>query len=260
MNKFKTGNLFDLSGFWSLITYLVTSPWIWLGVITLVISLLLYYVAVSRLDLSFVLPILASNYILNALLAWLILDEKVSPLRWIATLVITVGVFIVTINKTRQTRQKFSSAVKNKFKSWVNFGLFALLPFSFSLSPTWSFILIIAVADGFGDLFNAKGMKQIGEVQFESFSHLLEVGKQVITNHWILLGITGQTIAFFSFVSALSLADISFVRPATALTYAISLVGAHFMLKEKIGWGRLVGIIVVGIGIILIDLDKGSSV
>ncbi|WP_013334686.1 DMT family transporter [Gloeothece verrucosa] len=256
MKKIGKVDLSNVSAFWSLITYVVTSPWIWLGIFSLIISLVLYYVAVSRLDLSFVLPILASNYIFNALLAWLILGEHISSLRWIATLIITLGVFIVTINKSHEMRKTFFSALKKYLQSGLNFLIFALLPFGLFRFKIWVFILIIVLGDGFGYLFNAKGMKQIGKVQLGSLSHMLELGKKFITNHWIILGITGQTISFFSFIYALSLADISLIRPATALTYVISLVGARFMLKEKIGFSRLVGLIIVGIGIFLIDLNK----
>ena len=57
---------------------------------------------------------------------------------------------------------------------------------------------------------------------------------KVITNPIIISGITCQGIAFFSFISVLSWADISFVRPATALTYIISMLGAKLILKEDI--------------------------
>ena len=52
--------------------HLFTNFWILLGVATLIISLFLYLTAISRLDLSYVLPIHASTYVLNAYLAWLI--------------------------------------------------------------------------------------------------------------------------------------------------------------------------------------------
>lgn len=255
MKEFGGANLFNLSGFVGLVVYLLTNPWIWLGIATLVTSLLLYYVAVSRLDLSFVLPIHASSYVFNALLAWIILGEQVSPIRWIAALTITLGVFIVSISENPWTQKNITSAIEYRTKSWFKRSMFFLLPLSLSIPKTWLFILIIAFADGFGDLFNAKGMKQIGAVELVSLPEMLQIGRKILTNSWIIQGITCQTVAFLSFVSALSWADISFVRPATALTYVISLLGARFVLKEKIELVRLLGIIVVGIGISIITLD-----
>lgn len=255
MKEFGGANLFNFSGFVALIMYMFTSPWIWLGAATLVTSLLLYYVAVSRLDLSFVLPINASSYVFNALLAWIILKEQVSPIRWMSALTITSGVFIVSINENPWTQKTLSAAIEHRTKSWFKRSTLFLFPLSLAIPKTWLFILIVAFADGFGDLFNAKGMKQIGAVKLAPLPQMLELGRKIITNPWIIQGIICQTIAFLSFVSALSWADISFVRPATALTYVISLLGARFVLKERIELVRLVGIIVVGIGISIIALD-----
>lgn len=259
MKQFGAANLFNFSGFVALIVYLFTSSWIWLGAVTLVSSLLLYYVAVSRLDLSFIVPILASSYVFNALLAWLILGEKVSFIRWMAALTITLGVFIVSISDNPSTQKTITSAIEYRTKSWFKRSMFFLFPLSFSIPKTWLFVLIVAFADGFGDLFNAKGMKQIGAVELAPLPQMLQIGRQIITNPWIIQGITCQTIAFLSFVSALSWADISFVRPATAVSYVFSLLGAHFILKERIELGRLVGIIIVGIGISIIALDHSAS-
>ncbi|ACK70562.1 conserved hypothetical protein [Gloeothece citriformis PCC 7424] len=259
MKEFGGANLFDPSGFVALIAHLFTNPWIWLGVATLVVSLLLYYVAVSRLDLSFVMPIHASSYVFNALLAWLILAEQVTFIRWMAALTITVGVFIVSISENPPTSKPITSALEHRTKSWFKRSMFFLLPLSFSLPKIWLFAVIIAFADGFGDIFNAKGMKQIGAVKLGSLPEMLQIGQKIITNHWIIQGITCQTLSFLSFVSALSWADISFVRPATALTYVISLLGAYFILKERIELGRLIGIVVVGIGILIITLDPSMS-
>lgn len=89
----------------ALLVYLFTSAWIWLGVVTLVCSLLLYLVAVSRLDLSLVLPLLASSYLLNAGLAWLMLGEQVSALRWIGTLLIALGVYVVFHSERQRQRR-----------------------------------------------------------------------------------------------------------------------------------------------------------
>ncbi|WP_013324457.1 EamA family transporter [Gloeothece verrucosa] len=259
MKEFGAANLFDLSGLVALILYLMTSPWIWLGIITLVTSLLLYYIAVSRLDLSFIVPVNASSYVFNALLAWIILKEQVSLIRWMAALTITLGVFIVSINKNLKTRKAMAEAIEQRSKSWFKRSIFFLFPLSISIPKTWLFVFIVAFSDGFGDLFNAMGMKKIGAIELAPLPEMLEVVKKIITNPWIIRGIICQTIAFLSFVCALSWADISFVRPATALTYIISLLGARFVLKERIDMGRFVGIIIVGIGIGMIAFDHGIS-
>ncbi|HKE04103.1 MAG TPA: EamA family transporter, partial [Blastocatellia bacterium] len=61
----------------------------------------LYLAALSWADLSFVLPITAFGYTLNALMSWRLLGEHVSLARWIGTIVICVGVAVVSRTEQR---------------------------------------------------------------------------------------------------------------------------------------------------------------
>jgi drug/metabolite transporter (DMT)-like permease len=83
-----------------------TNPYVWLGIVLLSGFYLLYLVALSWADLSFVLPVTAFGYLLNALLSWLILQEPVSPARWLGTFIICVGVAVVSSTAQKTTEQK----------------------------------------------------------------------------------------------------------------------------------------------------------
>jgi bacterial/archaeal transporter family protein len=74
---------------------IVNSPWIWLALVFLISSLIFYLVALSRMELSYVLPLIASNYVLTTLSAWLVLGDRVSLTRWVGTILITCGVMLV---------------------------------------------------------------------------------------------------------------------------------------------------------------------
>lgn len=228
-----------------LLSYLLTSPWIWLGVSILVTSLALYLTAISRLALSYVLPIHASSYVLNALLAWWFLGEQVSGLRWLSTLIITIGVLLVSLSRSQSLRriERKNLKFKNKISPFLWF------PFGFYLSKTWWAVIILALADSSGDVLLAMGMKKVGKVTISSWQKILATFRSVITNPLIISGISCQAIAFFVFISVLTWADISFVRPATALTYVFSLLGARYILKEIIVPERLFGIILIAIGV-----------
>ncbi|MDE5081564.1 MAG: EamA family transporter [Trichodesmium sp. St15_bin1_1] len=241
MKQFGEVNLVNFESWMPLIIYLLTNFWIWLGVIFLMLSLGLYLTVISKLDLSYVLSIHSSTYLLNALFAWLILDETISNMRFFGTLIITIGVFIVGLSKSLYEDRQHD-----------NFNLlFMGLFLRFYMSKTWFAIAIIALADSTGDLCLARGMKQIGEVNFKSLKGLFEQIGKVIINPLIIVGVVCQTIAFLSFISVLSWADVSFVRPATALTYICSILGAKFWLKEKVSLGRFIGIIFIVIGLIV---------
>jgi len=80
-----------------------TSPLVWLGIAGLLTFFLLYLAALSWADLSFVLPVTAFGYALNALMAWYLLGERVLAVRWVGTLVICVGVAVVSRTEQRTT-------------------------------------------------------------------------------------------------------------------------------------------------------------
>jgi drug/metabolite transporter (DMT)-like permease len=82
-----------------------TNPWVMLGFFLLLAFFALYLAALSRLDLSYVLPMTASTYVLTAFSAWLILGESVSPTRWAGTLAVTIGIVLVTDSERRKSRQ-----------------------------------------------------------------------------------------------------------------------------------------------------------
>ena len=82
-----------------------SNPLIWSGIFILSIFFGLYLVALSWADLSFVLPVTAFGYVLNAFMSWKLLGEHVSVVRWIGTLIICVGVAVVSNTEQRTTRQ-----------------------------------------------------------------------------------------------------------------------------------------------------------
>jgi len=73
----------------------------WIGVWALCFALatVLWLLALRRADISYAYPMLGAGYALVALLAKFVLREDVSAMRWIAVLVITVGVVMVGANQ-----------------------------------------------------------------------------------------------------------------------------------------------------------------
>jgi len=73
-----------------------SNPMVWLGTALLLVFFLLYSAALSWADLSFVLPATAFGYVLNVAAAHYLLNEKVSNARWAGSVVITMGVILVS--------------------------------------------------------------------------------------------------------------------------------------------------------------------
>jgi len=79
----------------------VQSPSILLGVGFYVIFFVLFAAALSRADLSFVLPAISSEVVINVAFADYFLNETVSAIRWIGVLLISVGVGLVVQSSPR---------------------------------------------------------------------------------------------------------------------------------------------------------------
>jgi len=65
------------------------------GVACYVVSLVVWIMGLSRVEVSVAYPMLSIGFALNALLAWWLLGEAVTPLRMLGIGVIVVGVYLV---------------------------------------------------------------------------------------------------------------------------------------------------------------------
>jgi multidrug transporter EmrE-like cation transporter len=65
------------------------------GLSCYVISVVVWIVALSRVEVSIAYPMLSVGYVINALLAMWLFGEAVSVQRWIGIAVILVGVTLV---------------------------------------------------------------------------------------------------------------------------------------------------------------------
>jgi drug/metabolite transporter (DMT)-like permease len=72
------------------------NTWIWLGIGSLLLFLVLLMVVLSWADYSFVMPASAVSYALAALLGHALLGEQVTRWRWVGVILICVGVAMVT--------------------------------------------------------------------------------------------------------------------------------------------------------------------
>lgn len=70
-------------------------PWLWLGLCCYVLSVGVWVLALSRVDVSIAYPMLSIGYIVNALAAWAWLGEGMSPEKVLGIAIITLGVFVL---------------------------------------------------------------------------------------------------------------------------------------------------------------------
>ena len=119
---------------------------------------------------------------------------------------------------------------------------------------TGLFIAIVVVAGTAGEIAVTYAMKRVGEVKIFRPAVLARVLGRAFRSGWTWIGIALMAVAFFSLLALLSWADVSFVVPATALSYVAGALGARFLLHEHIVGFRWAGVILVCLGVALLSL------
>lgn len=86
----------NLRGILSVVFQALTSPKLVLGTAMLAVFFFLWLAVLSWEDLSVALPMQALNYVLVAFLSQYFLGEVVTPLRWAGTILVCIGVILIT--------------------------------------------------------------------------------------------------------------------------------------------------------------------
>lgn len=74
---------------------LATEPHIVGGLACYVVSVVVWIMALSRVEVSVAYPMLSVGYVVNALAAWYLFGEAVTPTRLAGIGIIVVGVYVV---------------------------------------------------------------------------------------------------------------------------------------------------------------------
>ncbi len=77
-------------------TIKVLTQWpILAGMVCYVVSLGVWIVGLSRVEVSIAYPMLSMGYVVNALMAWWLFGEALGPMRWVGLLLILAGVLVI---------------------------------------------------------------------------------------------------------------------------------------------------------------------
>ncbi len=77
---------------------LLKTPYTYLGGVSYGASFLLWMYLLSKLELSFLRPLVSVGYIITSLLAFFILNERITATRWIGTALIVAGVVFMVLS------------------------------------------------------------------------------------------------------------------------------------------------------------------
>jgi drug/metabolite transporter (DMT)-like permease len=118
------------------------------------------------------------------------------------------------------------------------------------------FLFFIIGAGTGGELCVSHAMRIVGEVHDFRPAALARFVWRAARVGWMWVGIGLMTLAFFSLLAMLSMENVSFVVPVTALSYAAGAIGAAVFLRERITKQRWLGVLVVCIGVTLVWLSR----
>jgi drug/metabolite transporter (DMT)-like permease len=72
------------------------SPFVMIGLLCYVVSVIVWLMVLSRVDVSYAYPLLSVGYIVTAFAGRLFFGEVLGPVRWAGILIICMGVYLIT--------------------------------------------------------------------------------------------------------------------------------------------------------------------
>ncbi len=94
------------------------SPFILAGLALYVVATVIWFIVLSRAELSYAYPLQSMAYIIGVVAAWLLFNETVPVIRWVGVFVIIVGVVLVSYSKP-QEGTRVSGAAPKAYKAEV---------------------------------------------------------------------------------------------------------------------------------------------
>jgi len=117
------------------------------------------------------------------------------------------------------------------------------------------FALIVVAGTG-GELCVSRAMKVVGEARSLRPGDVVSLILRALRVPWMWVGVGMMATAFFALLAALSLFNVSFVVPVTALSYVAGAFGGVTFLGERVNRQRWLGVLLVAIGVTLVCLGN----
>jgi drug/metabolite transporter (DMT)-like permease len=118
----------------------------------------------------------------------------------------------------------------------------------------WILIGVIVAATTVGEVLQAMGMRRHGEIR-DFRPGALGRAVTLLAGNWMVgASVVAMAVSFFAYLGLLTVAELSFAVPATAVTYALETVLAKYVLREQVSWLRWAGASLVVCGVALVSL------
>jgi drug/metabolite transporter (DMT)-like permease len=118
------------------------------------------------------------------------------------------------------------------------------------------FYFLIVVPGTAGEMCISRAMKIVGEVTDFRPHAIARTIVRAMKISWFWIGLTMMAAGFFSLLGLLSMANVSFVFPASAISYAVGTLGGKLFLGERVTPQRWAGVLLVCVGVALVVIGK----
>ncbi len=118
----------------------------------------------------------------------------------------------------------------------------------------WIVLAVMTAATTTGEVLQAMGMRRHGEIRDFRPGALGQALALLVRNRFVIGGFAAMGVSFFAFLKLLTLADLSFAVPVSAVTYVAETILARYVLKEHVNGRRWAGAMLVICGVVLVSL------
>ena len=118
----------------------------------------------------------------------------------------------------------------------------------------WLLVFLMVGATTVGEVLQAAGMRRHGEIHDFRPGAMGRALALMARNRFVIGSVFAMAVSFFAFMKLLSMTDLSFAVPVSAVTYVMETVLAKYVLKERVNGLRWAGATLVVCGVTLVSI------
>src|ERR1035441_2392779 len=118
----------------------------------------------------------------------------------------------------------------------------------------WLVLALMVGATTAGEVLQAGGMRRPRGIRDFRPGAIGRALAALARNRFVIVGVASMAVSFFAFMKLLSMTDLSFAVPVSAITYVMETVLAKYLLKAPVNGRRWAGAALVICGVILVSL------
>ena len=85
----------EAAGILAVAPRVATNGFVWGGLLSYVVSVGVWLLVLSRVDVSYAYPMVSLGYVFAVIVAWAVFHENVSLLRVVGVLVVCLGIYVI---------------------------------------------------------------------------------------------------------------------------------------------------------------------